>query len=434
MQAPHEGGYLITEESRGSYLPRTLPGDDSLPPRTIYGTYRALAPDGSPAAHLDYSVTYCHSGPHVRVEDLQALPGHRRQGLASTLMDRLYFTYRPQGGTFDHGYDLPDGAAWHRAWAARPLAQAIRFRQDDRDTGGRNWPVHVTLTAEHPQHGDVGTLKYWTSPRGARIRIDDLRTEHGYRRQGVASALMDELQRRHPGAAIRLGEQTPKGRKWRNAYIRGKKVARGRTDGPQSMFGSGSRVPAPVPGAASCSAEEYGMPHRPDLDGPPLHDMLEDGMMPADFYDSMHQYNHYSDGSSGAVEAMSTIRRYRGRPDKLVTIWRGAPALNPESRNAKRGEINNGDWIALTRQKALAESRETNDPPSGSLPASHPARYHIWWARVPARHVRNAAGDLTEWGYSGPDLKNLPHASELCSHRARVPRHAPGSGTSRPRR
>jgi hypothetical protein len=187
--------------------------------------------------------------------------------------------------------------------------------------------------------------------------------------------------------------------------------------------------PRPEIRAQAASPEEYGMDHRPDPTGPPLHDLSEGDMMPRDFYDRMHEYNLYSHDNGllgeAAYQAQRKIRLFRGKPDKLVTIWRSAPAVNPESRNAKRGEINHGDWVGLSRHKALAESYEVNDPERGSLAANHPQRYHIWSARVPARHVRNPDGDMTEWGYFGPDIKDIPHISEQCSHRARVkPREA----------
>lgn len=185
--------------------------------------------------------------------------------------------------------------------------------------------------------------------------------------------------------------------------------------GPRPVTASAHQGPSP---------EEYGMNHRPSADGPPLHDMLDGDMMPRDFYDRMHEYNLYSHDNGllgeAAYQAQRKIRLFRGKPEKLVTIWRSAPAVNPESRNAKRGEINHGDWVGLSRHKALAESYETNDPRRGSLHANDPKRYHIWSARVPASHVRNADGDMTEWGYFGPDVKDIPHISEQCSHRARV--------------
>lgn len=174
----------------------------------------------------------------------------------------------------------------------------------------------------------------------------------------------------------------------------------------------------------TAAAEDYGLSHRPDETGPPLHDMLEGGMMPGDFYERMHEYNPYQGSGDiwgdAAYAAMSKIRRFQGKPEKNVTIWRAAPALNPESRNAKRGEINHGDWVGISREKALAESYEANDPSRGSLSHDHPRRYHIWQARVPASQVRNAGGDITEWGYFGPDVKGIPHVGEWCSHKPRV--------------
>src|SRR4029077_12873650 len=61
---------------------------------------------------------------------------------------------------------------------------------------------------------------------------------------------------------------------------------------------------------------DYGMNHRPDLDGPPLHDLLEGDMMPRDIYDNLHQYNFSSPGGEAGYQHLSKIRRYRGEPEK----------------------------------------------------------------------------------------------------------------------
>ncbi|MFD7835539.1 GNAT family N-acetyltransferase [Streptomyces sp. NPDC059761] len=89
----------------------------------------------------------------------------------------------------------------------------------------------MALHAIHPETGDrMGTLTYKVPRRKAdKIHIDRLETHEDHQRKGVGSALMDELQRRHPGTPIDHGDRTDAGKAWWNGYTDGKKVTRGRT-------------------------------------------------------------------------------------------------------------------------------------------------------------------------------------------------------------
>ena len=121
----------------------------------------------------------------------------------------------PEGMTFEHhaGEDEEDG---------------FDRRDADYGHGGRE-ELH-TLTATHPDHGQMGTLKYW-SPRfeGDYISVHMLKVPKEHQRRGVASALMDEMQSRHPGTSIMHGYRTPQGRSWWGGYTDGKTPSWGRT-------------------------------------------------------------------------------------------------------------------------------------------------------------------------------------------------------------
>ncbi|WP_428957833.1 GNAT family N-acetyltransferase [Streptomyces sp. cg35] len=105
------------------------------------------------------------------------------------------------------------------------------FEHEETDTGGTKWPTKVVLRALHPETGEqMGFLNYNVPRRKAdKITVQRLETHPDHQRKGVGSALMDEMQRRHPGTPIDHGDRTPAGKAWWNGYSDGKKVTRGRT-------------------------------------------------------------------------------------------------------------------------------------------------------------------------------------------------------------
>ena len=160
---------------------------------------------------------------------------------------------------------------------------------------------------------------------------------------------------------------------------------------------------------------EYQMEMQPDETGDPLHAMGSRDW-PSDIYDRIHEYDD-SYGEHGSAH-LTQIRRARGDPEKKVRIYRAAPSRNPESRNAKKGEINHGDWVTLNKSYAEQEARSVNETSERNWKGpNHPDRAHIWSTVVPAKHVRSAGNSLMEWGYWGEDRKDLEHNSERCSHR-----------------
>src|SRR5882757_1425337 len=104
----------------------------------------------------------------------------------------------------------------------------LNFEHTEQPSGGSKWPTEHMLTA-HTQGGKAGHLRYFTGPRERRVLVDTLQVEHDRQRQGIGSALMDEMQRRHPDASINHGDRTDAGKAWWSDYSKDKTVRRGRT-------------------------------------------------------------------------------------------------------------------------------------------------------------------------------------------------------------
>ncbi|QDN94908.1 hypothetical protein FNV58_00845 (plasmid) [Streptomyces sp. RLB1-9] len=107
----------------------------------------------------------------------------------------------------------------------------IDFDHEETDTGSSIWPTRIKLKALHPETGEeMGFLDYQVPRRKTnKITVHELKTHEDYQRKGVGSALMDEMQRRHPGTPVDHGDRTPAGKAWWKGYTDGKKVTRGRT-------------------------------------------------------------------------------------------------------------------------------------------------------------------------------------------------------------
>jgi 8-oxo-dGTP pyrophosphatase MutT (NUDIX family) len=128
----------------------------------------------------------------------------------------------------------------------------------------------------------------------------------------------------------------------------------------------------------------YRMQHQaPDADyGAPLHDVH--GMMP-DFYEHPEYYHA---GQEHFHDSASVIRSARGKPEKMISVYRALPA-----EHAGKG-IRPGDWVSTSKDYARGEGRWSDDPKHD---------YPVIHARVPAKHL-HTEGDVHEWGYNGPDV------------------------------
>jgi GNAT superfamily N-acetyltransferase len=135
--------------------------------------------------------------------------------------------------------DATNWLRWHpdragieqRHSISRQAALTPDFEHEETDTGSSIWPTRIKLKALHPETGEeMGFLDYQVPRRkNNKITVHELKTHEDHQRKGVGSALMDEMQRRHPGTPIDHGDRTPDGKAWWKSYADGKRVQRGRT-------------------------------------------------------------------------------------------------------------------------------------------------------------------------------------------------------------
>jgi GNAT superfamily N-acetyltransferase len=121
-------------------------------------------------------------------------------------------------------HDVPSGETKQ---AVQQAPADLSFEHTEQPSGGSKWPTEHMLTA-HTQGGKAGYLRYFTGPRERKVLIGNLDVEHDRQRQGIGSALMDEVQRRHPNASINHGDRTDAGNAWWKGYTQDKSVQRGR--------------------------------------------------------------------------------------------------------------------------------------------------------------------------------------------------------------
>jgi len=130
--------------------------------------------------------------------------------------------------------------------------------------------------------------------------------------------------------------------------------------------------------AAFSIAPDYGISHRPSEDGPRAFDLAENDLMPADVYDHPEWYS----GMDAKIirETMAQLRKVRGNPDGILTIFRAGPAP----------EMNPGDWVSLSKEYARTHA-DSQDP----------EKFKVWQSQAKASDVRWAMDDLAEFGYFG---------------------------------
>jgi len=211
------------------------------------------------------------------------------------------------------------------------------------------------------------------------LSIDNMAVHPDYQRRGIASAMQKKLADRYKGWHIDHGQRTGDGKAWAETY-----------------FGK------------QASNEGYGIQHRPRHDGDPLH-----ALNLPDAYTRPQKY--VWGGHEIAGEALAQVRQARNKPEHEVTIYRAAPKKSG-------GKINQGDWVTLSHGYAQDHADQRNPDPDADLdeqyflvdPPGPEDHYHVYKARVPAKHVRNGGNDLMEWGYAGPDVQG-GHSSECSS-------------------
>jgi hypothetical protein len=133
-------------------------------------------------------------------------------------------------------------------------------------------------------------------------------------------------------------------------------------------------------------ASGYGEGHMPSDEGPPAHDLLEDGegFAPPDILDNPHYYTAFK---SQLRSFWPTILKAQGKPGARIKVYRALPS--------QYDEFNRGDWVTLSYGYAKDHADLGNVSGEDA---------HVIEATVPASTVRWAGDDLMEWGYFGPTV------------------------------
>jgi hypothetical protein len=131
--------------------------------------------------------------------------------------------------------------------------------------------------------------------------------------------------------------------------------------------------------------EEYGGSHRPPDadDGAPLHDLTANGIYPADVYE---RPSWYDTGDKGYMEAWSLARRFRGRLNRYVQVFRALPCGNRK--------LHRGDWVTTVKSYAREHSKHPTDSSKDACIISKMVR---------ASCIHTAGDSLMEWGYNCED-------------------------------
>jgi 8-oxo-dGTP pyrophosphatase MutT (NUDIX family)/GNAT superfamily N-acetyltransferase len=176
--------------------------------------HRLIAHSGDhEVGHMDWYPAGHRSGRDHEISMIEVYPEHQRRGVASQLLDRA----RQIDPKVKHSNNFTDdGRAWAEKKAVR--SEGMGARGPDYD----NLTFHDqtdAIVAHHPEYGEVGGVVYGRSPSTehhpeGHLQIESLDTTLGHERRGVATALMRELERRHPGVPINHGPRTADGVAW----------------------------------------------------------------------------------------------------------------------------------------------------------------------------------------------------------------------------
>lgn len=119
--------------------------------------------------------------------------------------------------------------------------------------------------------------------------------------------------------------------------------------------------------------EFYGMAHRPSETGATADDISKGGFIPEDVYTNPEWYANMSDKTY--QESFAVLEKIKGNPDAEIIIYRASP----------KNELNNGDWVTLSKSYAKQESLAENTP--------------VHSFKVKAKDVQFAGDDINEFGY-----------------------------------
>ena len=146
----------------------------------------------------------------------------------------------------------------------------------------------------------------------------------------------------------------------------------------------------------------YHIQHQPSKDGPPAHDLAQQGGewgMPPDVLTHPERYTGFRQHLRSFWPALLAAQR---NPSARVTIYRALPSGHTT--------FDTGNWVTLSIEYAR-QHLESNVEGG-----------HIVAATVPAHTVRFAGDDLMEWGYWGPPVEGRVVGGRTAARPIRIDR------------
>lgn len=181
-----------------------------------------------------------------------------------------------------------------------------------------------------------------------------------------------------------------------NAFINAKQtetLTKPNTKTLTDMFGAGAtKVKKAVPSTrvewktgfgSRPGKNDYYMSHRApdgldDEDAKAAHELNQ--IFPSDVMEHPDWYCGDVD-----VKAINVLKSVQGNPEALVTVYRSAP------NDVK--QINNGDWVTLSKSYALQHGMQ-DDPKND---------WGVMEAKIPVKYLWTEGNDLNEFGVSFPE-------------------------------
>lgn len=121
----------------------------------------------------------------------------------------------------------------------------------------------------------------------------------------------------------------------------------------------------------------YKMFHRPNEDGAPSYDLTDGEIsLPKDFYENPEMYGNIKDKTY--KESLDALKKIKGDPEAEITIYRATPSK----------EINDGDWVTLSKEYANIHNESSLD-----------GNGNILEMKVKAKNLKFAGDDIREFGY-----------------------------------
>jgi GNAT superfamily N-acetyltransferase len=365
---------------------------------------------GEPVGSLIYAAP---ADKPVAISTMDVDEDHRRRGVASQLMGEL--ERRHPGRLIEHGERSDEGKAWadryygphatrphpvsSTSWLGEPTRdrQVIGMGQAGPDYQGLSFKHmtgfeygadpsihhHEMLFAAHPEHGYLGHVRYETHPD--QIEIHNLQVHAPYQRRGVATALMGELERRHPGMRIEHGARTMQGADWAQAYYgphanvwrpdkympqgrptRDRELVAGLRGGPPDGMKitykpGGVRHVGPPDAGYDEASDHHLIAHIPHPDAPNSGERFRIGQLYLDWREN-------PDGGH-RVSAVSVHERYRRR-GVATALWDHAHELGLKPRHEDMGVVTpaGAAWAATTPEDVPAARTAPARPPADEPP------------------------------------------------------------------